>query len=960
MINSSEGWYLPSGTVTFLFTDIEGSTKLAQENPERWEALRERHHIILQSAMDTNNGYVFQIIGDAFCVAFHTVSDGINASIDAQRKLQNEDWGEAPIKVRMGLHTGSAELRGTDYRGYLTLAKVQRVMSVAYGGQILLSNSSAEMLHHELPTGITLRDMKEHRLKGLPYTERLWQVVAPDLQQEFPLLGSLSEIPNNLPVQLTTFIGREKEVEQIKKRLKKNRLITLTGSGGIGKTRLSIQVASELLSNFPHGVWLVELAPITDTALVIRTVCAALHVTPQGDIPALNALTEYLKSKKVLLVVDNCEHLIDTCAQLCDSLLHACPDLRILASSREALGIDGENAYRVPSLSLPGPNDGLSTIEESEAVKLFTERAIATLPNFEMAESIAPVVVQICQRLDGIALAIELAASRVKLLKVEQIASRLDDAFRLLTGGSRTALPRQQTLRALIDWSYDLLSEEEQTVLRRLSVFMGGWTLEAAEFVCDNPNILELLTHLVDKSLVAVDLEHGDEPRYYLLETIRQYAREKLNDSGEGETVRQEHSQWFLKLAEKAKPELLGPNQKIWFERLDREKDNSRSALSWLVENNVEAAVQLASGLFWFWHTYCYWSEGREWYDRLLKSGTDAQGQKSLTPATRAQVLYEAGWLAINEMDTNQSRLMSEESLALYRKLEDKAGMAMVLNTLGCTAYYLNEYSYARMLAEESLTLLQEVALKSKFESVLNLLGHLARVQGSYDQAMEFYKESLKWSRETGNKAAIAYTLSVCGYSAWFQGDLEQAKTLSEEALQLSREIRLEWNAAETLTTLGDIARAKGEYQDASKFYGESNDIWERLGNQRERGYLIWSRGWLARLQGDHEQATDFFNEALNLWREVGDQRHIAECLEGLAGVNAGKTELAAQLMGNAAMIREKTNSPLPPVDRANYDRDVENIRSQLGESNFQKAWAEGRELTMEQVIDLALQRRLR
>ena len=951
---------IPSGTVTFLFTDIEGSTKLAQQYPDEWENVRARHHAILYFAYETNHGFVFQIIGDAFCVAFHTVRDGLDAAIEAQQKLQTENWDTTPIKVRMGLHTGSAERNGNDYRGYLTLAKVQRVMSVGYGGQILLSNASAELLHNDLSEGITLRDMKEHRLKGLPDPERLWQVVVPDLQQDFPPLQSLNQVPNNLPAQLTTFVGRVKEVGQIKKRLEKNRLVTLTGSGGVGKTRLANQVASELLSEFPNGVWLVELAPITDPALVTRTVCTALDVTPQGNMPPLNVLVEYLKSKKILLVVDNCEHLIDACAQLCDSLLHACRDLRIIASSREALGIDGENAYRVPSLSLPHPNDNLHAIQESEAVKLFRERAVAVLPNFELAQSNAPVVVQICQRLDGIALAIELAASRVKLLRVEQIAARLDDAFRLLTGGSRIALPRQQTLRALIDWSYDLLSEEEQTVLRRFSVFLGGWTLEAAESVCDNPNMLDLLTHLVDKSLVSVDLEHGDEPRYYLLETVRQYAREKLNDSGEGETVRQEHSQWFLKLAEKAKPELVGPNQQIWFERLDREKDNSRSALYWLVENNVEAAAQLASGLFWFWHVYCYWSEGREWYDRLLKSDMDAQGQKSLTPAMRAQVLYEAGWLAIDEMDTNQSRSMSEQSLALYRKLGDKGGMAMAVHTLGWIAYYLNEYSDARTLAEESLTLCREAELKSKFESVLNLLGHLARVQGFYDQAMEFYKESLKWSRETGNKSAIAYTLCAWGWSAWFQGDLEQAKTLSEEGLQLSREIRLEWNVAETLTTLGDIARVEGEYQEAAKFYGESNDIWQRLGNQRERGYLLWSRGWLARLQDYHKQAADFFNEGLIVWREVGDQRHIAECLEGLAGVNTdiGKTELAAQLMGKAAMIREETNSPLPPVDRANYDQDVVSMRSQLGESNFQKAWAEGRELTVEQAIDLALQRR--
>jgi class 3 adenylate cyclase len=463
---------LPTGTVTFLFTDIEGSTKLAQEHADRWEALRARHHAILQSAMDKHNGYVFQIIGDAFCVAFHTASEGLNAALEAQRKLQKEDWGETPIRVRMGLHTGSAELHGTDYRGYLTMAKVQRIISVAYGGQVLLSNTSADLLHNELPKEVTLRDMKEHRLKGLSDPERLWQIVAPDLQQDFPPSSSLSEIPNNLPLQLTTFIGRTKEIDQIKKRLEKNRLVTLTGSGGVGKTRLSIQVASELLSEFTNGVWLVELAPITDPALVTRTVCAALEVTPQGNMPALDVLIEYLKSKKILLVVDNCEHLIDACAQLCDSLLHSCSDLRIIASSREALGIDGESAYRVPSLSLPNPNGGLQVIEESEAVKLFMERGNAVLPDFEMTEIHAPVVAQICQRLDGIALAIELAASRVKILKVEQIAARLDDAFRLLTGGSRTALPRQQTLRGTIDWSYNLLTEEERTTLTRLSVFV--------------------------------------------------------------------------------------------------------------------------------------------------------------------------------------------------------------------------------------------------------------------------------------------------------------------------------------------------------------------------------------------------------------------------------------------------------------------------------------------------------
>jgi predicted ATPase len=410
-------------------------------------------------------------------------------------------------------------------------------------------------------------------------------------------------------------------VEQVKKRLEKNRLVTLTGSGGVGKTRLSIQVASHLLGEYPNGVWLVELAPVTDPALVERTVCAALDVSPQGGMSALQVLTDYLKPRKILLTVDNCEHLIDPCAQLCDSILHTCPDVRILASSREALGIEGENAYRVPSLSLPRPNDDLHTIKASEAVKLFMERATATLPDFEMTETNAPLIAQICQRLDGIALAIELAASRIKVLKLEQIAARLDDVFRLLTGGSRTALPRQQTLRAMIDWSYNLLSDEEQAAFRSLSVFAGGWTLEAAESVCENLNMLDILARLVDKSLVSVDYEHGEEARYYFLETIRQYAREKLAESGAGEILRERHVRWVVDLSERAEPKLRGHGQLEWLERMDNEIDNIRSALEWSLYNDFDLGLRITSALMRFWTVRSHEQECIQYVDKLLDAG---------------------------------------------------------------------------------------------------------------------------------------------------------------------------------------------------------------------------------------------------------------------------------------------------------------------------------------------------
>jgi len=483
---------LPTGTVTFLFTDIEGSTTLAQQFPAELPVLLARHHAIMHQCVGAHNGHVFQITGDAFCAAFYTASDALKAALDAQRSLQHEAWTPAPIKVRMGIHTGAAqagaiEERAGGYVGYLTLTRVQRVMSTAHGEQVLLSNPSAELVRGDLPADVTLRDMGEHRLKGLEKTEHIWQLLAPELRQDFPPLQSLNTTPNNLPVQLTSFIGREKELTRIAEKLAASRLVTLTGSGGVGKTRLAIQTAHECLPDYRHGAWLIELAPLADPALVPQAIITMFGLQEDAARATLTVLTDYLREKTLLLVLDNCEHVIDACAQLAEHLLLHCPTFRILATSREALGIDGETALRVPSLSLPPADKATrAALSQSEAAQLFVERAAVALPDFALTEANASAIAQVCRRLDGIPLAIELAASRVKVLRVEQIADRLDDAFRLLTGGRRTALPRQQTLRATIDWSYNLLNNTERIVLRRLSVFAGGATLEAAEAVCSD------------------------------------------------------------------------------------------------------------------------------------------------------------------------------------------------------------------------------------------------------------------------------------------------------------------------------------------------------------------------------------------------------------------------------------------------------------------------------------------
>jgi predicted ATPase/class 3 adenylate cyclase len=943
---------LPSGTVTFLFTDIEGSTKLAQKHPDLWEKLRDRHHAILQSAAEAYKGYVFQIIGDAFCVAFHTASDAINAAVDAQRKLQNEDWGETQIKVRMGLHTGSAEFTGSDYRGYLTIAKVHRVMSVAYGGQVLLSNTTADLLHNELPKGIMLCDMNEHHLKGLPDPEHLWQMVAPNLQKDFPPLQSLQEIPNNLPVQLTSFIGREKEVEQVRNRLAQNHLITLTGSGGVGKTRLSLQVASQLLNEYPNGVWLVELAPITDPLLIPQTVCSVLDITPKGNTPALNVLVEYLKSKKILLVVDNCEHLINASAQLCDSVLHACPGVRIIASSREALGINGENAYRVPSLSLPRPTDGVHAIEGSEAVKLFLERAIMVQPDFELTQSNAPAVAHICQRLDGIALAIELAASRVKILQVEQIASRLDDAFRLLTGGSRTALPRQQTLRAMIDWSYNLLTEEERTALQQLSVFMGGWTLEAAEAVCGNLDILDLLTHLVDKSLVAVDHEHGEEARYYLLETIHQYARDKLLESGDAEVVRAHHLDFFLAFAVDAYSRMDGSEQMAWMKRLGIEQDNLRAAMDWAQESGrAQSGMRLGAALQFFWYGRGYWREGRERLERLL-----ARPEAAEHTTTRALALCVAGFLADWSGDAEAALVLLEESQAISLELGAAGNPTLTRARLSLAVDTIDrDRALAQCLLEENLVLARELGDTWVVGWTFFFRGHMAIRQGDFALARTFYNNSLAQFRKMGNQWSAASAQKSLGVVLYLLEDYSAARSQFEEVIPIYREVGDKFSMAQTLQNLGYVTYQQGAYEEAITFLKESLALFRELERKDMIAWLLGDLGIAFGQQGHRARAAALLSEALPLSREVGYAYITAICLLGLAGIQQQPIR-TVQLLAAAQTAFEATGEIIEPFYRTTQKLIENATRAALGGDAFTTMWGAARTMTLEQAIAFALE----
>jgi predicted ATPase/class 3 adenylate cyclase len=610
---------LPAGTVTFLFTDIEGSTRLWQQHPETMKAALARHHDLLQRAIESSGGYVFQIIGDAFCAAFHTALAGVDAAVAAQGALTREQWGEAdPIRVRMALHTGAAEIqagehKSGEYVSGLTLSHTARLLSVAYGGQILVSNATRQLISDELLSRVELRDLGRHQLRDLPRAQQIFQVVAPNLPEVFPALKSLEAISSNLPRQLTSFIGREAEMGEVKRLLAGTHLLTLTGPGGSGKTRLSLEIGAALFDDHPDGVWLLEFAPVTDPVLVPQVLAATLGVREEAARPLSLTLVDYLRPKRALLLFDNCEHLIDACARLAETLLRACADVKVLASSREPLALTGEVVFHVPPLSLPDPRQSpaLGHLREHEAIRLFVDRAAAAKPAFTLTETNAGAVAQICRQLDAIPLAIELAAARVRALSVQQITANLDERFHLLIGGNRTTLPRHQTLRGSIDWSYGLLSEAESALFRRLSVFVGGWTLGAAEAVCagdgvDRYDVVTLLGRLVDKSLVVMDDETGDA-RYQLLETIRQYSLEKLTETPAGEVVRDRHRNFYLALAEDAEQQLLGPDQVAWLERLEADHDNLRAALRWSLDRrDSEPALRLGGALWPFWDTHGY------------------------------------------------------------------------------------------------------------------------------------------------------------------------------------------------------------------------------------------------------------------------------------------------------------------------------------------------------------------
>ena len=724
---------------------------------------------------------------------------------------------------------------------------------------------------------------------------------------------------HNLPAARTSFIGREQELLQVKRELAMTRMLTLMGAGGSGKTRLGLEVARDLVGVYPDGVWLVQLASLSEPVLVSQAVAVAVGVPEQPGQPLVEALVGALRNKQLLLVLDNCEHLIGACARLVDTVLDACPRVRILATSREALGVEGEARWPVSPLSVPDVTRPLTAaeLERYESARLFVERARHRDPTFVLTPPNAQAVAEVCLKLEGVPLAIELAAGKVGVLSVEQIARRLEDSLKLLTGDARMVPPKQRTLRGALDWSYELLGEPERKLFARLSVFAGGCTLEAAEAVgpgdsIEKGEVLELVSRLVDKSLVVAEATRESEVRYGMLETIRRYARERLEERREAEAIHHRHATFFLALAEESEPELLGPEQTEWLERLETEHDNLRTALSWSLRGENDIGLRLAGALSRFWYIRGYLSEGRRWLEEALGVGSG-----TVSSVVRAKALAGAGWLAEGQGEYEWARAVYEETLHIYRGLGDEKGIADSLVNLGRVALARGDQQGANKLFEESLAVLRRSRNDWDQARVLISLGIMALSRGDHPQAATSFEEALSLLRDAGDVRGVAVSLINLGFAKLFRGDGEGAMALFEEALAMNRDIGDAQGIVTSLINLGLAALSRGQIGRAAKV----------------------------------------LEEGLAMLREVQSKQTLVECLEAMAAVAAarGQARRSARLWGAAQATRENIGAPLPPDERAILEPHLAVARGRLDEAEWEAACVEGNAMELEEIAEYAM-----
>lgn len=894
-------------TVTLLLADVEGSVR-------HWEADRDaaataiaRLDDLVTEAAGRHGASrpLEQGEGDSFVLAFPSPSEAVACALDLQLSLMKEPWPVGmPLHARMALHSGEVQVREDGrYTGH-AFNRCSRLRALAHGGQVLCSRATHDLVVDALPQGASLKDLGEHRLRDLARPERVFQLTHADLPADFPSLRSLSAFPNNLPQQLTSFIGRESEASEIRERLGEARMITLTGAGGCGKTRLALHVAADALDRFPDGVCWVDLAPLTDGALVAEAVAAALSVRELASQDLVDTLARAVGQRSILVILDNCEHLVDACAVLSSSLLRRCSGLAMLATSREPLGVVGETAYRVPSLPVPGV-DAVIDRTPSDSVRLFIERARSVRPNLRIEETDAEAIAVICRRLDGIPLAIELAAARTRMLSPAQIADGLGDRFHLLTGGARTALPRQRTLEASVDWSYQLLATDERTLLARLSVFAGSFDLDAAEAVCSDERItrysvLDLLSSLVDRSLVNVEQEEP-QVRYRLLETIRAYARQRLADTVEAADVRTRHLDHYVALAERLEPKLRSTRG---LARIDVELDNLRAAMDWGIGSGGHEKVLRLIGAIWL---YC-WMRGRgSDLERRLQAALDIPGSDT---AARAKALTAGEALAFYAGDFPAACAMGEEAVELHLQNDDVAGAARSLIWVSW-GWLWRDTPRAREHFEKGITLARRSGERAVEANLIYGLGSQEAQTGTPDQGVRHIEEGLALARQVGDHMTAEHAMFFLGNALILTGRLAEARATIEEQLARARELQDAMFIHNGIVGLAWLALLRGDLESAAEHTEGLRRIVEASAHRVGIANVLWMEAWQLLLHNMPAEAAEVAKQGLAMVREM--DYAWGTCLflwlQGLAALVPGDTAKAMRHLEEGNRVARRVHA---------------------------------------------------
>ena len=953
---------LPTGTVTLLFTDIEGSTRLLQRLGERYASVLKKCRHLLRMAFQQGNGYEVDTQGDAFFVVFERAADAVEAALSAQRALLNARWpDETHVRVRMGMHTGEPQPAEEGYIG-LDVHCAARIMSAAHGGQVLLSQATHDLVAHELSGGVSLRDLGEYRLKDIAGLNRLFQLVVPDLPADFPPPSTASSKRplHNIPSPSTSFIGREQEVSAACNLLRRAevRLLTLIGAAGVGKTRLALQVAEALAEQFADGASFVALDQVSDADGVVPAIAQALTFQEEKSHSLVEQVKMALREQALLLVLDNFEQVMPARLAVAE-LLAGCPKLKVLVTSRVMLHLQAEHLFEVPPLPLPEPGQrrDVGALSHYASIALFVQRAQAVQPGFQLIPANAAAVAEICVRLDGIPLAIELAAARSRHLPPHTLLVQLAQGVAVLQGRAQDVPARQQTLRGAIAWSYDLLGTAEQRVFRRLAVCSNGATLEAAEQVCTaagaiDGSVPEVLEALVDNSMLQRQEREG-EMRFWLLQTLREYGLERLAGAGEQEATQAAHAAYYLCWVEQAAPLLLGAEQADWLDRLDREYENVRAALEWMLAGaqveteRTEQALRLCVALMVFWEIRGYTSEGLAFLERALR------GDHGIAPAVKAQALHGAGFLALMQDDNARAEAFLRESQLLFRESGDRAGMANILRLQGYLAMVRNSYKVARRLFEEALAIYRERGDTPKMADTREALAQVAIVQCDYTRAHALLEEDLAFYRARGEQYNAAYPLYSLACALFLaRDDRVEAKALAEESLALFRAVGNRRLVAYVLSLKGQMLLVERKDEQARSMLEESLAIFKAVGDRSGTAEALIALARLAAYRGENEAALACYVESWGLLRAIDARELGATCLEGYGEVVLvqGEPGRAARLWGTAATVRAAIVAPMPPIYRTEYTRAVTTAREQLGEEAFQTAWAEGRAIPLEQV----------